>query len=172
VNVAAVRQVGAILVVFMLGGAVAGALWETWWTPPTGIVMSHSFLLDEQGVSKEFSGTGLYVAVAVAAGCLLGALVALVFRERDLLTLGAAVGAALAGGWVMAWVGQAMGPADPKVLAKDLVDLSPLVSDLSVHGLSPYLAMPMGALIGVGIAMLADVGIRRFRRSPEPAPVQ
>lgn len=137
-----------VLVAFVVVGALAGLVWERVWTPPTGIVVSHRFVLDGAGVGHAFSGTGLYVMIAAAAGCLTGLAVGLATRSRPVATLLITVVGAVIGGWVMARVGHRLGPSDPDQLAKTLVDLSPLHSDLRVSGRSPYLAMPAGAVLG------------------------
>jgi hypothetical protein len=141
-------------------GAVAGIVWERLWTPPSGVALAHKFVLDGQGLPEDFSGTGLYVLVAGIAGLLLGLATGLVFRARELATLVTLlVGAALAG-WVMAQVGQALGPPDPAALAKGLEDFAPLTPDLRLQGFSPYLILPFGALLGLAAEYLLEVLVR------------
>ena len=162
------RRVGQallVVLVFVAGGAVAGVLWEHWWTPPTGIASGHRFFLDENGLPDAFSGTGMYVLVALVAGFVLGFLVAAVFRRHELTTLAVIVVAAGLGGWVMAQVGHALGPDDPNQLAKSLVDWSPLVGDLTVSGASAYFMMPIGAVAGLAAGMIVEVLIGLFRGS-------
>lgn len=155
---------------FLAAAVAAGVLWEHWWTPPTGIVSGQEFFLDEQGLGAEFSGTGLYVVVALATGCLLGVLVAVAFRRHEMVTLVVTLAAAGVAGWVMARVGEALGPPDPDPLARGLEDWSPLVADLTVAGTSPYLALPIGALVGLAGAMFVEVLVRRFRESAAEPP--
>lgn len=147
--VPAVVQVLAIVVAFLAGGVVGGLLWERWWTPPTGVALSGVLVLDGDGAAKEFSGTGLYVLVGLGVGVVLGLLTALACRRRELLAMVAAVLAAGLAAWVMAQVGHALGPPDPTPLAKGAEDLTEVVPDLRVHGLSPYLALPVGTLLGL-----------------------
>ena len=95
----------------------------------------HRFFLDEHGLRGAFSGTGLYVVVALVAGCVLGragrgGLPTATSWPRWLVTWSAA---GLAG-WVMARVGHALGPTDPRPLAPRAEDWSPLVGDLTVAG--------------------------------------
>jgi hypothetical protein len=159
-----------VVVTLLLGtgaGALAGVAWERAWTPPSGVALSHEFVLDSQGVQDDFSGTGLYVLLALATGVLLGALVGLLFRRRELLTLTVLLVAAALGGWVMAATGQALGPPDPAPLAKGLEDWAPLVPRLEVHGLSPYLALPLGAMLGLMAEFLLEVAIRVVRAPAE-----
>lgn len=163
-------QVTVLVAVFVAAGAGAAVLWQLWWTPPTGIVSGHEFFLDEVGVGKEFSGTGLYVLAALAVGGVVGVLVGLATRRRELLTLVVTLLAAGLGGWVMAQVGHALGPPDPTALASTLEDLSPLEADLRVSGLSPYLALPIGALLGLGVAMAAEPLIGMFLGSGQDPP--
>ena len=70
-------QAVAIVAIFAVAGALAGAVWEWVWTPPVGVAVHHQWLQDESGLRGDFSATGTYVLVAVAAGLLTGVVVAL-----------------------------------------------------------------------------------------------
>lgn len=166
-----VGQVVLILLALVVLGGLAGVLWEWRWTPPSGIVSAHRFYLDEQGLPQEFSGTGHYVLVALLVGGAAGALVTLVFRTHALWTLGATVVGAGLASWTMAAVGHALGPPDPDQAALTMEDWAPLVSDLTVSGFSPYLCWPLAALTGLGLVVLADLLVGRFRDTPVDGPV-
>jgi hypothetical protein len=152
-----------IAVLFLVGGVVAGLVWQWWWDAPSGIVLDGQFRLDEQGLPQEFSGTGRFVLVALVTGLVLGAVVALLLPRGGFVALAATLVAAAVSGWVMAFVGHALGPADPDVLAQGEPDLTALVSDLRVVGWAPYLVLPIGAVTGLAVVMLAQAATGRFR---------
>lgn len=153
-----------VLALFVVCGALAGVLWEWLWTAPTGIALDGLFVLDEEGVSRDFGSTGSYVLLAVAFGLVLGTVSAFLLDRSELVALAVVlVGSVLAGG-IMAIVGQALGPADPEALARTAEDLTPLVSDLRLEGRSPYLAFPLAALTGL---MVVFLGLNRRRETVE-----
>jgi hypothetical protein len=153
-------QAVVIVAVFAAAGALAGVIWEWLWTPPTGLAVHHQWIQDESGLRDNFSGTGTYVLVAVVAGALVGAGVALLLSRSELVTLVAALGGSLVAGWVMLHVGMALGPADPHVLAKSAKDLTELPGQLTVSGKVWMRAFPGGTLIGLTIVFL---GLSRHR---------
>ncbi|MEZ5095139.1 MAG: hypothetical protein R2731_02870 [Nocardioides sp.] len=126
-----------IALAFVLAGVAAGWLWEAWWRPPSGLAFNHRFFLDDQGLQRDFAGTGTYVLVAAGTGLALGSLLGALFRRRALLTLVAVVVGASVAAWVMARTGHALGPADPSVAARTSQDFDPLDADLRVVGLTP-----------------------------------
>jgi hypothetical protein len=152
--VTALVQAALVVVVFAAAGALAGVVWEWIWTPPTGVVVDHEWLVGLAALRSEFSATGLYVVVASVAGLLVGVFCGVFLDRSELVTLAAAlIGAALAG-WVMVQVGQALGPPDPRELAKSAANRTRLPSDLRLAGRSPYIAFPAGAMLGLAIALL------------------
>lgn len=157
-------QVVGVLVLFAAVGVVAGAVWEKLWTPPTGVVYHHRWFPDETGVRGMFSGTGLYVVVAVVAGALAGLTSALLLARSEVASLAAVVAGSVLGGWLMWQVGTALGPPDPAVAAASLPDFHHLVGALRTSGDSYRIAFPTGALLGAGAVFLGFSGHRRSRR--------
>lgn len=155
-------QAVAIVAIFAVAGALAGAVWEWVWTPPVGVAVHHQWLQDENGLRGDFSATGTYVLVAVAAGLLTGVVVALLLDRSELVTLVAVVAGALLAGWVMHHVGSALGPADPRHLAASAKDETRLPGRLDVSGMSALRAFPAGALLGL---MVVFLGFSRLHRS-------
>ncbi len=148
-------EVAAILAIFVGAGAVCGLLWEWLWSPPTGVAYHHEWILDRNGLTVDFSGTGLYVVIAAVVGLVLGLVVALVFDHDEVVTLGALVlGGVLAAG-VMWLVGTSLGPPDPHTVAKTAADFEPVAGDLRVHGKGSFLALPMGSLVGATISLFS-----------------
>lgn len=152
--VPALIQAAIVLLVFACAGALAGVVWEWLWTPPVGVVIDQEWLLSLAALRSEFSATGLYVLVASAAGLVTGLLCGMFLDRAELVTLAAGlVGAALAG-WVMVQVGQLLGPADPRELAQTAAERTRLPSDLRIGGVSPYIAFPAGATLGLAVLFL------------------
>ena len=137
-----------------LAAALAGVVWEWWWTPSVGVVVDHEWLLDLDGLRSEFSATGLYVVVASVAGLLVGALCGLFLDRAELVTLVAVLAGAALAGWVMVQVGHALGPPDPRQLAQTAREGTRLPSDLRIAGTSPYVAFPAGATLGLAVVLL------------------
>ena len=140
-------DVVAILVVFAVAGVACGFLWEHIWTAPTGVAYQHKWVLDGGGLPEDFSGTGLYALIAAAAGLVLGLVLTLVFDNDEVASLAAIIVGAVLAAYLMWVVGVALGPPDPHTIARTADDFDPIPADLSVHGKSPWLAFPLGALV-------------------------
>lgn len=151
---AVVAQALAVVGIFAIAGVLAGLLWFQLWSPVSGVVSDGQWLTDEDGLRAAFSGTGLYVIVAVVGGFLVGALTSFLFDRSELVMLVATlVGAALAG-WVMLRLGLEWSPADPEVLARAARDGAELRSALVVDLPHPWLAFPGGALVAMAVVFL------------------
>ena len=85
------------------------------------------------------------------------------------MTLAAVLVGAVLAGWVMVQVGQALGPPDPRQLAKTAPERTRLPSDLRIAGKSPYVAFPAGATLGLAVVLLW-LSKRHAGDSSGPAP--
>lgn len=148
-------ELGVVVVAFALAGVVAGFVWERLWTPATGVVVDHRWRPgDALALQQQFSGTGWYVVVGIVVGLLLGIVVSLLADRVPVLTLASvAVGSALAA-WLMLRVGVALGPPDPQTIAATADDGTRLPAQLEVSGWSPFIAFPVGALLGLVIVLI------------------
>lgn len=158
-----IRFVGIVAV--LLGtGLVAGWIWESVWEAPLGGVQDGRWfpIPAETGLRARFSGTATYVLVAVVAGLVAGTLIGLLTRGAELLTLAAVVVGSGLGAVAMAWVGTTLGPEDPRELAPRLEDGATLVGNLEVTGLSPYVALPFGALLALVVVFFLTAGRGRY----------
>lgn len=152
----------AVVALFAALGVAAGWVWHELWAPPLGVVSDHTWYPQPYmpGRQAEFDAIALYVLVALAAGVIGGLVCALVLDRTELVTVAAlAVGSCLAA-WVMARVGMSLGPPDPDVLAKTVPDGERLPGDLTLTGLSPYVALPVGALSATLVVFLATINRR------------
>jgi hypothetical protein len=168
--------------VAVLGGAallgvVGGVVWQWWWTPPQGAVQDGTWLyLDFPTIERVFSGTALYVVIGLLGGILLGVVAAWFSRAPELLVLVAvAAGGALAG-YLALQVGTSLGPDNPYLRAVVVDDGTTLPGHLAVTGRSPYVAWPLGALLGLAVTYLMRVTVvagveatRPFDDGPRPA---
>jgi hypothetical protein len=150
-------QLGLVVAVCAVAGALAGVVWQWVWTPTMGVVADHEWhAVDATGLQHEFSGTGWFVVVAAVAGLVAGIVAALFFDRVPLLTLAALVVGSAVATWLMVLVGTALGPSDPDSLARTAADGTKLPIQLTVSGHSPWIAFPTGALIGL---VLVFVGL-------------
>jgi hypothetical protein len=153
----------ALGVLVMAGaGAVAGVVWEWLWTAPVGVVVDHRWVAqDEAGLRGQFSGTGWFVVVATLAGLVAGLVVALLLDRVPLLTLLAVVLGSAAATWLMLRVGAALGPADPTHLALTAKDGTHLPGQLDVSRRSPWVSLPVGALVALTLVFIGLSSARR-----------
>jgi hypothetical protein len=157
-----------VLLAFAAAGALAGWWWERWWTPITGVVVDgtwiagyrpqgEQFVFDFPSLEGFFDGTAQYVVLGLGGGLLLGILCGLLGRRSELVMLVAVVlGSALAG-FVAYRLGTSLAPVDPVTLESSLPDGTVLPAGLSVPGTSPFVAWPLGALLGLGGTYLLTV---------------
>ena len=158
----AVLQALLAIAVLAATGALAGVVWYWVWTPPMGVVSGHDWLAkNEAGLRGQFSATGWYVVVATVAGLLAGAVVALFLDRVPLVTLVAVVVGSAIGAWLMLEVGAALGPADPRHLARTAEDGTRLPGNLAVTGRSPWVSLPAGALVALALVFFGVGGRRR-----------
>lgn len=139
-----------VLGAFLVAGAAAGWVWHAIWAPApeaSGFIIATG----EPAFPAEsyIRATGLYVLLAVAVGALLGAVLAFVLDHDEVVTLVAVLVGALAGGHVMAYVGNWLGPADPPTKVTSTEQLAGVVAALHVESAVIWTVMPTAAVAGV-----------------------
>ncbi|MGZ5400101.1 MAG: hypothetical protein ACXWDM_08805 [Nocardioides sp.] len=157
-----VRDVALVVVGAGLLGAACGALWELWWTPPTGVVLDHGWYPDLEGVRQLFTGTALYTLIALAGGVLLGAVCGWFFDRAELVTMAAVAAGSVLAAWLMFLVGTALAPPDPAAAAATAEDLTELPGTLEVEGVGAFVAFPSGALTGIAVVFIGLAPTRRL----------
>lgn len=199
------RVVGIPVVLGVALGAAGGWLWWTWWGPaPDGKVYDTAagphWYPDpfDPGITRDFSGTADFVVIAFGLALLLGVVGGWFARDRAVAGLAAVGAATVIGAALMTFIGTAQSPADPQAkvgevkigtelpghlaLAQAELDLPDGLADLFndddgvLHVTTPWLAWPMGGLLGYMVVMLAlnarvpnDEAQRPGRPSAEPA---
>jgi hypothetical protein len=148
----------AVLATYALVGAGTGWMWHELWQPSQGVVIEHQWYADSEALREDFSGTGLYVLIAAAAGVVLGGIFAVVGGLRPVLTLVACVAGSVIAAWLMLEVGQRLGPPDPQHLAQTADDGTTLPSALRVSGLSPLLSYSLGSLAALAAVFTITPG--------------
>jgi hypothetical protein len=164
----------AVVLTYVVVGALAGVVWERLWSPPTQVVQQHQlYYTDYASLRRVFSGTGLYALVSAVASALVALAAALLTRRRELLTLGAVIVGSLAAAYTMHAVGVSLGPADPEKLAAVTADGTRVSGQLVVNGKTPYLVWPMVSLFVLSLVFFAAPAVRSRREhgdtSTEPS---
>ncbi len=149
-------------------GALLGALWFWLWTPTDGLVLKDTWLMPGDTQRAQFDGTGWFVVVGGVGGLLLGLLAAGLGGRRPIGTLVGVILGSLVATRVMFLVGNALGPADPRPLAKGAKDWTAIPSELRVGDqghlswwdpdLIPnagFVVLPAFALLGLVTVFLA-----------------
>lgn len=172
---AAPGSVAALVAPVLLGavlGGVGGWFWWRWWGPaPDGQVydtpVGPTWYPDpfDPGVTRDFSGTATYVVLGFGLALLLGAIGAWWTRHRAVVGLAAVLLGSVVAGALMTVVGIAQSPSDPQAKVDEVEIGTELPGHLHVAGVTPYLAWPVGALLGYLVVMLSLAS-----RSEQPAP--
>lgn len=143
-------QAGLILAAFAVAGGVCGLLWHVIWDAPTGVVFEQRWnLTTEDGLRSAFSATGWFVMLSAGFGGVLGVVIGLRTRERELVSLASVVVGSIVAALLMWRIGLALSVPDPSVLARRAADGTLLEGRIAVGGWSPFLAYPTAALFGI-----------------------
>jgi hypothetical protein len=142
-------QVLTVLALFAASGALCGWVWYRIWDVPSGVVAGGQWYTSEAGLRDDFAGTGWYVAIALGAGLVLGALSAWLLDRSEVATTLAVIAGSMLAGWVMLRVGYHLSPPDPVDLARTAEDGTRLEGALRVPSWPPRGAFPFGALLGL-----------------------
>ena len=172
-----------VVVVFAVAGAAAGWCWERWATPASGAVVDGTWKLgyrvegdffvgDPDSFTRAFGVVGTFMLVGALTGLVLGVLVALLCRRSELVSVVVVAASSALAVFVCYRVGLALGPPDPttaKVANGTMLD-----GDLSIDQLSPFVVLPLAALVGLTVSYLftsgVSAGVDEARRVELPAP--
>jgi hypothetical protein len=155
-RVAAVQAL-VVVVLFGAAGAACGWLWHRLWDAPSGVVADHQWYTSEAGLRDDFQGVAWYVAIALAAGLVLGVLCAWLLDRSEVVTLVAVVAGSVLAAYVMLEVGTHLSPGDPHELARTAADGTKLKGSLQVDSWPPRGAFPFGALLGLAFVFFVSV---------------
>lgn len=172
-----IARLGGVLAGSVALGLLAGWLWWTWWSPATpGEIYDHpehgpTWYPNpwDPGMTDAFGGTAQYVVVAGGLGLLLGIVAGLLAGRTAVAVLGAVLVGSAAAAVLMAWVGMSFSPPDPETVATAANVGEKVPGNLEVTGWTPYLAWPVGALLGYLIVMLSGQSLGEVRaREADP----
>lgn len=170
-----VRAIAVPVVLGVALGAAGGWLWWAWWGPaPDGKVYETTagptWYPDpfDPGITRDFSGTADYVVIAIGLALLLGLVGGWLARDRAVPGLVAVGVASIIAAALMTFVGTAQSPADPQAKADDVAIGTELPGHLKVSGWTPYLAWPVGGLLGYLVVMLALNSTAASGERPRP----
>lgn len=166
-------RAAGVLVMFVVAGAAAGALWERLWDAPAGLSYQGEWFLEPAGPDVSFEGVALFVLIAFPLGVVLAVLAGL-RRDQEVATVLTVLVAAGLAGIVMYAVGSSLGPGDPQALAAGTPDYTPISGDLALSAPdadpAPYrstalVALPAGAMTGlVGMYLFGSRGLAKRPR--------
>lgn len=150
----AIRDVVIVFVAFAVAGVVAGWLWHALWSPAPEAVGANIVGEPVFAADADFRGTGLYAAVAVVTGLVLGALCAWLFDRDEVVTLVAVLAGAFAAAWLMAWVGHGLGPPDPPDKVTRADQLEGLRDSLHAARTVIWTTLPAAAMAGFFVVLV------------------
>lgn len=170
-----------VVLVFAGAGAGGGWLWERWWTPTLGVVIDgtwvsgyraegDTFIFDFPSLGRFFDATALYVVIGLGAGLVLGVLFALLGRRSEIVMLFAVLGGSLLAGLIAYRLGTHLGPIDPTTLEATVDEATVLPAGLTIEGASPFVAWPLGALLGLCVSYLLTSAAAESRRRESDDP--
>lgn len=143
-----------VLGLFLLTGLIASLVWVWLWTPAEGLVLDGRLVLLGDAPRHAFDGTGWFLIVSAAAGLIVGAVLGMLARHNELITLFALVVGALGAAVMMRWVGSGLGPPDPTPIAARSVDYTGMPVALELSGVIAMVALPISALAGFLTALV------------------
>jgi hypothetical protein len=151
----ATRDVVLVLVVFVVAGALAGLAWHAWWAPaPEGFVYQEEPYF---GPDEEFRSTGTFIAIAAPLGVVLGVVLTWLLDRDEVVTLTALFAGSALGAAAMILVGHLLGPESAGSAAQGVADFGSVKADLRVQPGAPWLVLPVSALVGAVVVLLAFV---------------
>ncbi len=161
----------AVVALFAGVGAACGWLWFSAVDAALGGVQDGEWLYEDfPAIGRVFEATALYVAIGVVAGALLGVVTAVLVRRAEVLILVAVLAGSALAAWLSYRVGLSLSPPDPQTLAADLPDGSRLDGNLVMPGRSPFIAWPLGGLLGLAITYFLTTSVASTQRRDEYDP--
>ncbi len=177
----------AVVVVFAVVGAAAGWCWERWVTPASGVVVDGTWMvgervdgsIDRDSLIRVFGVVGTFMLVTAVTGLVLGVLVAVLCRRSELVSVVVVTASSALAVFLCYRVGLALGPSDPTAAAAKAANGTMLDGDLSIDQLSPFVVLPLAALVGLTVSYLFSSGVsagageaRRIDLGQPPIPPQ
>jgi hypothetical protein len=152
-----------VLALFVVVGALLGALWPQLVDPVVVTRNEFGLLRDEAALSRQFDNDAWYAVLACLGGAVLG-LVSMAWRRtNEVVTLLAVVVGAFLAAWVSAEVGTWLGPEDPTVVLRKAAEGATAEAMVVVESGVVRLLWPMAAVVGALLVLWSPPGERVVR---------
>ncbi len=161
---AVARDVGIVVVAFLVAGVVVGLVWPQVVEPVTVTRNELGLQTGEVALAHRFGQDAWYALLGGGAALLLGAALTLWRRAHEAATLGAIVVAALLAAWVSSVVGTATGPEAAEVVLADAEMGTSAPDQVQVTAEAAYLAWPLAAVLGAVLVLWAPSSRGREQR--------
>ncbi len=162
------RDAGVILVVFLLVGAVAGAVWPHLVHPVTVSRIDAGLSTGEVDLSWRFDNDGWFSVLGGAAGLLTGLVLMVWRRSHEVVSLLMVTGSAFLASWVCATVGTALGPEDPQKVLAGAASGATAPDMVRVTSEAAYYVWPIGAVLGALLVLWSPPGQRLLHGRTSP----
>lgn len=168
-----VLQAVVIVIGFGALGAFGGWLWHRLWLPAaSGIAIDHQWIPQPYlpGAASEFSATGWYVVIGLAAGLLVGLVSGLALDRDELITTAAVLIGGVLAGYLCYRVGMSLSPPDHHVVARTAEDGTRIEAGMILASNRAGLAFPLGGLIGLALTFFSFSKTNRDEPGPDEQP--
>jgi hypothetical protein len=160
---AVARDVGVVLVAFLVAGLVVGLVWPQVVEPVTVTRNDFGLQTGEVALAHRFGQDAWYAVLGGAAALLLGVALTLWRRAHETATLVAIVLGALLAAWLSSVVGTATGPEAAEVVLADAEMGTSAPDQVLVTAEAAYLAWPLAAVLGAVLVLWAPASRGRGR---------
>lgn len=164
---ATVVDVVVVLGVFLVAGAVTGAVWQHVVDPVIVTRNEFGVTTGEVALSNQFDRDGWFAVLGGGCGLVLGLALMAWRRTQEVVTLLTITAGALLAAWVSARVGRWLGPDDPtRLLAEGEVGAS-AEGAVVVTAEAAYLVWPIAAVLGALLVLWSPPGQRLVTQDDE-----
>ncbi|HET6563264.1 MAG TPA: hypothetical protein VFG72_15425 [Marmoricola sp.] len=152
---AVVRDVLVVLAAFLVAAVAVGLVWPQLVEPVTVTRTEAGLSTGEVALSHQFDQDAWYSLLGGGTALVLGVLLTLWRRTREIATLVVVVLGALLAAWVSSVIGTAVGPEPAEVVLADAEVGTTAPEHVEVTADSAYLAWPLGAVLGSVVVLWA-----------------
>ena len=152
---AVARDVGIVMVAFLVAGLVVGLVWPQVVEPVTVTRNDFGLQTGEVALARRFGHDAWYSILGGGAALLLGIVLTSWRRAHETATLVAVVLGALLAAWVSSVVGTATGPEAAEVVLADAAMGTSAPDQVLVTAEAAYLVWPLAAVLGAVLVLWA-----------------
>lgn len=137
-----------VLTAFLLAAVAVGVIWPQVVDPVVVTRTNNGLLTGEVALAQRFDRVGWYSMLGGGAGLVLGALLLLLLRTHEVVTVLAVLGGAFLAAWLSAQVGTSLGPDDPNRVLADAAVGTKAPDRITLGADAAYLVWPIAAMLG------------------------